>query len=156
MSSIIMQQFTITILRGIPGKKITVYIGISWNVKGLDRTHTLPQTADMFKHGCRTIHSLAANYTLLSSTSAPRTAEGLWDADYRRNKSEAHKLAHFCKLNSEQVVLPGPGASERCLHCAVSNNRVVGTVSNTARRKDNFHLQALNTCLPEAIRRFVI
>lgn len=68
MSSVIIQQFTITIFTGIPGKKITVYIGISWNVKGLDGTHTLPQmstqTGDMFKHGMRTIYSLATNNTL--------------------------------------------------------------------------------------------
>lgn len=35
-------------------------------------------------------------------------AKGFSHANYLQNESEAHKLAHFCKLNSEQVVFTGP------------------------------------------------
>ncbi len=154
MSSLI-QQFTI--LGGIRGKKkVTVYIGISWNVKGLDRTHTLPptstQTCSNMDAGLETRWPQITQLKLHFST----TTEGFSKAGNLRNESEAHELSHFCKLNSEHFVYAGLWASVRCVYCAVANNVGLGTASDTTRRKDNFHLQALNTHLLQAIRCFVI
>lgn len=151
MPSIIILWFTITILRGIPGKKKNSLYWHFLECEGAGQdthiaTNEHTNYDDMFKHGCWTIHSVATNNTL--KLHFRPTARGFWDSDYLKKQ--------VSKLNPEPVVFWAVSQQKPSTLCAVANTRVVGTVSNTTQRKDNFHLRALNTCLLQAIRHFVI
>ena len=109
-------------------RKLTVYVGISWNVKGAgltDGTHTSPPN----KHtNCRHVQTRTQDFTL----AGPQTRLQL---HFSTAALDRHRLAHFCRLNSEQVVFPGRRASNCCRRRAVPNNRALGRVSDTTREE---------------------